>query len=372
MEVLAVIVGVLLVLSVLADLTNTLVTTTTAQGRFWLTRVLYVQTWTIVRRVGHLFGKESRRESLYATFAPLSVILMLLAWVAQQVLGFGLIWWGLGGVDGAAGLADSIYYSGVVYFTLGFGEIVPTDQVPRFGALIEAFSGVLTTALVIGYLPALYSAYSVREQKLLTLDDGTEGRMTPTNLVLARAPDGDPRQLDDFFGEWEAWVAQVMETHTTFPMLMLFRSQHPGQHWITALGVVTDAALHMEMCEGSEGRAPYWMMRRSIRLLQHLTSHADLSSYRAELDEAYVDPTQFRELYDDLAAHGFPVKPFDEALAASRELRRHYDAPLEFMIDTLEAPRGFWGHAIGHRAHGLDELAARVEDTGPTIEWRKQ
>ena len=224
MEVLAVIAGVVLVVSVLADLTNTLVTTTTAQGRFWLTRVLYVQTWTIVRQVGHLFGKESRRENLYATFAPLSVILMLLAWVAQQVLGFGLIWWGLGGVDGAAGLADSIYYSGVVYFTLGFGEIVPTDQVPRFGALIEAFSGVLTTALVIGYLPALYSAYSVREQKLLTLDDGTEGRMTPTNLVLARAPNGDPRQLDDFFAEWEAWVAQVMETHTTFPMLMLFRS----------------------------------------------------------------------------------------------------------------------------------------------------
>ena len=371
MEVIAVVVGVVLVLSVLADLTNTLVTTTTAQGRLWLTRILYVQTWLVVRRVGHLLGKETRRERLYATFAPLSVILMLLTWVTQQVVGFGLIWWGLGGVDGAEGLWDSIYYSGVVYFTLGFGEIVPTDQVPRFGALIEAFSGVLTTALVIGYLPALYSAYSVREQKLLTLDDGTEGRMTPTNLVLARAPDGDPRQLDDFFSEWEAWVAQVMETHTTFPMLMLFRSQHPGQHWITALGVVTDAALHMEMCEGSDGRAPYWMMRRSTRLLQQLTEHADLSSYREELDEAYVDEVQFRQLYDDMASHGFPVKPFDEALAATRELRRRYDAPLEFMIDTLEAPRGFWGHSIGYRSHAIDDLAGPADDAGPTIDWRR-
>lgn len=372
MEVLAVIVGVVLVISVLADLTNTLVTTTTAQGRFWLTRVLYVQTWQVVRRVGHSFADESRRERLYATFAPLSVILMLLTWVLQQVVGFGLIWWGLGGVDGAADLGDSIYYSGVVYFTLGFGEIVPTDQVPRFGALIEAFSGVLTTALVIGYLPALYSAYSVREQKLLTLDDGTEGRITPTNLVVARAPDGDPRELDAFFAEWEAWVAQVMETHTTFPMLMLFRSQHPGQHWITALGVVTDAALHMEMCEGSEGRAPYWMMRRSIRLLQHLTDHADLTEYRERLDESYDDPTQFRQLYDALAAKGFPVKSFDDALAASQDLRRHYDAPLEFMIDTLEAPRGFWGHAIGHRSQVLGDLASPDDDIGPTIEWRRQ
>lgn len=372
MEIIAIVVGIILVLAVVADLTNTLVTTTTAQGRLWLTRVLYIQTWNVVRRVGHRFGNESRRERLYATFAPLSVILMLLTWVAQQVIGFGLIWWGIGGIDGVAGLADSIYYSGVVYFTLGFGEIVPTDQVPRFGALIEAFSGVLTTALVIGYLPALYSAYSVREQKLLMLDDGTEGRITPTNLVVARAPDGDTRQLDAFFSEWEAWVAQVMETHTTFPMLMLFRSQHPGQHWVTALGVVTDAALHMEMCEGSEGRAPYWMMRRSIRLLQHLTDHADLSEYRARLDEAYDDPTQFRELYDELSEHGFPVKPFDEAVAASRDLRRRYDAPLEFMIDMLEAPRGFWGHAIGHRAGVVGDLPSPQDDIGPTIEWRRQ
>ncbi len=370
MEVIAVVVGVFLVLSVLADLTNTLVTTTTAQGRFWLTRIVYTQTWHVVRRVGHRFKQESRRERLYATFAPLSVILMLLAWVVQQVVGFGLIWWGIGGVDGAADLTDSIYYSGVVYFTLGFGEIVPAEHVPRFGALLEAFTGVLTTALVIGYLPALYSAYSEREQKLLMLDDGTEGRITPTNLVIARAPDGDPGRLDGFFAEWEAWVAQVMETHTSFPMLMLFRSQHPGQHWVTALGVVTDAALHMEMCEGCEGRAPYWMMRRSIRLLQELTVNADLSEYRAELDDAYVDPVQFRELHELMASHGFPVKPFDEALAASRELRRHYDAPLEFLIDTLEAPRGFWGQPIGHRSHAIEDLSVPEDDLGPTIDWR--
>lgn len=94
---------------------------------------------------------------------------MLTAWVVQQVIGFGLIWWGLSGVDGADGLFDSIYYSGVVYFTLGFGEVVPVEFVPRVGALVEAFAGVLTTALVIGYLPALYGAYSGRERKLMTL-----------------------------------------------------------------------------------------------------------------------------------------------------------------------------------------------------------
>lgn len=73
----------------------------------------------------------------------------------QQIIGFGLIWWGVGGIAGASDLGDAMYYSGVVYFTLGLGEVVPAGEIPRFGSLTGAFSGVLTTALVIGYLPSL-------------------------------------------------------------------------------------------------------------------------------------------------------------------------------------------------------------------------
>ncbi|MCP3854047.1 MAG: two pore domain potassium channel family protein [Actinomycetia bacterium] len=343
----AVVVGLALVATVLADMVNTLVTTQTSRGRFWLTILLYTNTWSLVRGVGRLLRNPRRQERLYATFAPVSVLLLLVAWVLQQVVGWALVWWGLGGVDHIDGFSDALYYSGVVYFTLGFGEIVPADIVPRLGALAEAFSGVLTTALVIGYLPALYSAYSEREQKLLTLDDGTEERITPTNLVLARCPDGDPRALDAWFEGWEAWVAQVMETHTSFPMLALFRSQHPGQSWITALGLVTDAALHLEMMEGERGRPSYWLIRRSTRLLQMLTAGADLTEYRAALTQD--DDRQFRELYDHMAAHGFPLVPYEEAFARSRELRNHYVAELEYLIDALYAPRGFWGHVVGHR-----------------------
>ncbi len=349
MSILAIIVGVAIVLSVIADLVNTLVTTTTSQWRWWMTRILYQRTWAITRAVGHRITDERRRERFFSIYAPLTVLGMLFAWVTQQIIGFGLIWWGIGGVDGVQSLWDAIYYSGVVFFTVGFGEVVPADQVPRFGALIEAFTGVLTTALVIGYLPALYAAYSEREQKLLTLDDGTEERITPTNLVLSRCHDGNAERMDPFFAEWELWIAQVMETHTTFPMLTLFRSQHPGQSWVTALGVVTDAALHMEMVEGQQGGPAYWAYRRSARLMQMLCDGADLSAYRRQLDEGYSgDPAVFRQLYEAMEEHGFSMVPFDEAFERSQAIRRTYDAQLEFLIDSLDAPRGFWGHVIGH------------------------
>lgn len=366
MSILAIIFGASLVIAVLADLVNTLVTTSTSHWRWWPTRILYRRSWALVSTLGARIGNDDRRERLYSLFAPLSVLVMLIAWVTQQVIGFGLISWGIGGVSGIDGLMDSVYFSGVVFFTVGFGEVVPIDQVPRFMALLEAFAGVLTTALVVGYLPALYAAYSEREQKLLTLDDGSEERITPTNLVISRAPDGDPRELDAFFGEWESWIAQVLETHTSHSMLVFFRSQHPGQSWITALGLVTDAALHVELMVGGQGRSAYWALRRSSRLLHNLTDGSDLSEYRKVLDESYAgENPQFRELYLRLESHGFPMVPYDEAVEHSRALRRTYDAQLEFLIDQLQAPRGFWGHEIGHRLHHNPIGATNVEDIVP-------
>lgn len=349
MNVIAIVVGCALVLSVLADLINTLVTTNTSAWRWWLTRVLYRWAWGTVSFLGRRISNPDRREQLYSLFAPVSVLAMLFAWVTQQIIGFGLVWWGLrAGIDGDNGLLDSLYFSGVVFFTVGFGEVVPIDQVPRFGALIEAFTGVLTTALVIGYLPSLYSAYSEREQKLLTLDDGGEDRITPSNLVIARCPDGDIRSLDDFFESWEAWIAQVLETHTTFPMLRLFRSQYHGQNWITALGLIADASLHAEITVQGRGRAGYWTLRRASRLMQALTEGVDLTEYRERLDEADVDSEATRALYALLEEHGFDLLPLEEAVEHAGALRRTYDAQLEWLIDEFDAPRGFWGHEIGH------------------------
>lgn len=328
---------------------NTLVTTSTGSSRYWLTRRLYRLSWGLVRRLGRRLG-DTGRERLFATYAPVSILLLLVVWVFQQIVGFGLIWWAIGGVDGASSVFDSVYFSGVVYFTLGFGELVPVEVVPRIGALVEALFGVLTTALVIGYLPALYGAYSERERKLLTLDDGSEDRITPQSLLLSRTRNGDPSQMFSFFDGWEEWIAGVIETHSTFPMLVLFRSKDPGQHWVTALGVVTDAALLCQMMRGAEDREPYWLVRRSIRLFEQLTAHADLTAYRAELDEGYQNAELFRDLYDSLVQRGFDMLPYEDASQVAVELRRKYDARMEHLIDALEAPRGFWGHSIGHRA----------------------
>lgn len=369
LDLLAVVVGAAVVLAVLADMINTLVTTQTSSWKWWLSRRLAAVTWQSVRAVSCRLPPGPLRERLLATLAPLLVLLMLVAWVVQQIIGFGLIWWGLGGVSGVETLLDSIYYSGVVFFTVGFGEVVPAGTVPRFGALLEAFSGVLTTALVIGYLPALYGAYSERERKLMTLDDGSDDRITPVNLIKAWAPDGSSAELVSHFEPWEEWVAGILETHTSFPMLRLFRSHHEGQNWITALGVLADAGAHCQMIEGAQDRAPYFLVRRVVRLFDDLTAGVDLSEYRARLDEQYEERGDYMDtMRKELTAHGFTMVSGEEAEQRLRGLRPQYDAQMEYLIDSLLAPRGFWGHAIGHRMQasgvngpGADPVAQQAE-----------
>ncbi len=92
-----------------------------------------------------------------------------------------------------------------------------------------------------------------------------------------------------------------------------------------------------------------------------LTEGADLAEYRARLDAGYGENAEaFEGLYRALQNHGFVMVPYDEARVRSRELRQTFDARLEFLIDELRAPRGFWGHTVGHRL----ETMADVETPG--------
>ncbi len=175
---------------------------------------------------------------MLAVFGPMLLIELLFVWALLQITGFGLIWWGLGDIPTIDGFGDAWYYSGVIFFTVGFGEIVPTEVIPRSGAILEAFFGVITVALVVGYLPSLYAAYSDRERTLMTLDAGGTDRITPTALVVAWAPDADAKKIDAQFERWEQWAAGILETHSTVPLLAMFRSHDQRQNWVYCAGVV--------------------------------------------------------------------------------------------------------------------------------------
>jgi hypothetical protein len=341
-DILAIVAGAALVLVALADLVNTLVSTYTSPWRWWPSRLIGRRTFVSIRWVARRLREGSNvRERLLSIFGSLLIIELLLVWALLQVIGFGLIWWGLGDIPTIGGLGDAWYFSGVVFFTVGFGEIVPIEVIPRVGAIVEAFFGVVTTALVVGYLPSLYAAYSDRERMLMTLDAGGTERITPTALIEAWAPDADPKKIDAEFARWEPWAAGILETHSTVPLLAMFRSHDRHQNWVTALGLLCDAALQAQIIVGATDGNGYRFLRRAEAIFREMTRGADLTPYLDEFDKFEAEPF-FREMYTELRAHGFELRPYDEALAYARAARRSWSPAMEYLIDDLACPRGFW------------------------------
>src|SRR6516165_6536125 len=258
--------GVVLIIVILSDAVATLIVTQGSAGLWRPTRLFYASTWRATRAVAAWLPDRVGEYALNV-YPALSLLGLLVLWLAGLMVGWSLVYWGLDQrLGGTHDYGTLVYYAGTSLVTPLFGS-APGNAV-RTLTLLETLTGVVTIALMIIYLPALYGAYSRRESRLLTLDDPLGGRITPLRVVVLNAPDGDVEMLYRALREWEMWTADVLESHVSYPMLALFRSQHAGQSWVTALGLLTDAATLTSACVvGAREREPYFLYRRGRRAI---------------------------------------------------------------------------------------------------------
>ena len=307
--------GVILICVAGVDTVGTLVATRIQTRRWWPTAVLYRYTWPWWRAVGRKVEDEDQREGFLSIYGPLSLLTLLVFWVTTQVVGWGLVWWGLrDGIQTLDSLLESIYYAGIGFFTVGFGDVIPTASAPRVLVLIEAFFGLTTMALLIGFLPTLFAAYSTREELVSTLDDLSGTRVTPLGLIEAYARDGDATPLYEMFTHWEMWTARVLESHSSYPMLMLFRSKQSGQSWIAASVIVTEtAALCVSMIDAPPDPRALTALPadRADRGAPRGRDRARGRHLRASADITFPEE-RLREIYDRLGELGFERRPYEE------------------------------------------------------------
>ena len=342
MRALAVVAGAILVIAMVSDAISTLVVT---QGRSALwrpTRLWYFGTWRAARAFA--IRAPARAADIALDVYPAASLLgLLVLWLVGLLFGWAIIYWGMHvSVDGSGSWGTLLYYSGTSLLTPAFGTAHGTGV--RILTLLEVLTGLGTIALLISYLPALYGAYSKREARLLTLDDPAGVRITPARVIAIHSSDGDLGLLYRFFAEWEMWTAEVLESHVSYPMLALFRSQHTGQSWITALGVVTDAAtLTCAAIDGADNREPYFMYRRGRRAIANISDRLHLKTPVER--SPWLTRANFEIAWSGLVGLGLPLRDKEDAWRRLQDLRQPYGPWLQQLIDYLLAPHGFWGHS---------------------------
>ena len=341
----AIVVGFILVAWMVLDSFETLLATSLRANRYSFTSWYYRAVWWVTRRACVRITDDDRRERVLARFGPASFLGLLGTWSFIEIMGWGMVWWGFRDHFSSAisTFQDAWYYSGVVYLSIGFGDILPSTGGMRLLTVLEGFSGLATLGLVIGFLPTLTSAYSARERQLLMLDDLTDARITPVSLVRSYiGVDGDMTDLNDMFDEWAGWCAEVYDTHTSLPVLLWFRSKHRGHSWITGLGVVTDAAIAFAgTVEGAERGPALRLHRQAVRLVTGLATRIALDP--APGPAADLTIRGWTLAYSNMTDIGLDLLDFDESFARVQAMRAEFHPYMEAFIDELLAPRGFWG-----------------------------
>ena len=248
MHIAAVLFGCVFLAGVLLDAFQTIILPRRPVGRFRITRLFFLATWNPWVLFTRLFPQRRVREQIYSTYGPLALLLLFGLWAGLLVAAYALIYFGMHmpfndpshPVTALQRLRSCFYVSGTTLFTLGLGDVQPSTNAARMFVVAEAGNGLGFIALVIGYLPVLYSAFSTREIAVALLDARAGSPPTAGELLLRHNFNGGHHALNTLLAEWERWCAEMLETHISYPILCYYRSQHDNQSWLAALIAVLD------------------------------------------------------------------------------------------------------------------------------------
>jgi hypothetical protein len=338
-------IGLALIIVVLWDVFETIVLPRRVTRRFRLTRFFYRSVWAPWSMIARLVHRSKKRETLLSIFGPLSLLILLSLWAVTLVFGFALLHWAFGShiytSNGPAGFFTDLYYSGTTIFTLGLGDITPLDSTARTMTVIEAGLGLGLLALVIGYFPVLYQAFSRREVNISMLDARAGTPPTAAELLRRHQEGQSLDSLDQFLRDWEVWAADLMESHLSYPVLCFFRSQHDNQSWLAALNTVLDTcSLVMVGIDGT----PKWQAQLTFKMARHAV--VDISQIfntsPVQHDGARLSPEDLATLRLALSETGVALRNEDGDDNTLEELRAMYEPYTNVLSRYLMMPLPGW------------------------------
>jgi hypothetical protein len=296
------------------------------------------------------------RDRLLAYYAPTALLVVLVYWLVLVGIGYAAMYWAIGVgagtavgapvLDGALGreIGEAVRLSGSSLLTLGFAA----SDVPGATLLVfsEAILGLILIALLISYLPTIYSAFSRRELLVNLLE--VRADTPPSPLVLLTRFDRlrGLDELHEMWLRWEQWFAELEETHTSLPVLSLYRSQRSELSWVNAAGAIMDtAALTRSVVEMPGDVQADLCIRAGYLAMQRV---ADFFRIAYPVNPKQDDPTSIsRARFDEVCAvledAGIELKADrDRAWLDFNGWRVNYDAALLGLARLTMAPPCWW------------------------------
>ncbi|HTC86490.1 MAG TPA: hypothetical protein VK656_07280 [Candidatus Acidoferrum sp.] len=300
--------------------------------------------FTMMSRLFRMIAKPSKpyafRDRVMAYYAPVSLLVLPIVWLAIVLVGYTAIFWSFG----ADKLSEAFRISGSSLFTLGFAPTAGTAE--DIAAFSEAGIGLLLLALLIAYLPTMYASFSRRELAVNLLEVRAD---TPPSAIAMMQRFHRLGQMDHFHGQlelWETWFADIAESHTSLAALAFFRSPQRDHSWVNAAGAIMDgAALYRSTIDVPRDiqadltiRAGYLALRRIADFFGLPYEHEPNADTPCSISQE-----EYGIACDELADKGIALKPDrEQAWRDFRGWRINYDQTLLALARLTMAPPARW------------------------------
>lgn len=343
-------------LGVALDAFQTIVLPRRPNGRFRITRLFFITTWGPWVALAEHARNKKVREQIYSVYGPLSLLLLLLLWAVLLICGFGMFYFSMRSPFGDAMMGPSgsawarfstdLYVSGTTLFTLGLGDVVPHSLLARALIIFESGVGLGFVALVIGYLPVLYQAFSHREVSVALLDARAGSPPNAAELLRRHGFEGGEEALTTLLAEWERWAAEILETHISYPILCYYRSQHDSQSWLSALVAILDTcALLISVLEGAPSRQAqltFVMARHALIDLGQVFQIQESEAWQRGTETDRLPAAEFDQLCGTLGEHHLRLCGDPASAKRLRTIRALYEPHAFALADYLRMPLPVW------------------------------
>ncbi len=285
------------------------------------------------------------KDLILASTAPVALIAQLVLWAGFFIFGFALML-----VATTHSFTTSLVQAAGSVFTVG-----TIDLAGRPNRAVDIAAGatwVVIVALQIAYLPALYGAFNRRENLVAMLESRAGIPAWGPELLARHQLVGIIDALPGFYADWEEWSADVAESHTTYPVMLLFRSPQAWFSWLIGLLAVLDgAAMHLALAPSTATSQARLCLRMGFTALNRI---ATALKWHVDPDPNPEGPIaltyeEFEQAVEMLAGVGFPMeRSAEEAWPDFRGWRVNYEPVAYRLADRLTAPPAPWS---GPRRH---------------------
>jgi len=280
------------------------------------------------------------RDRIMALFAPVSLVTLPAVWLAGILLGYMGMFWAVQNNS----LLGLFKISGSSLFTLGYATL--DDPLTTLLIFSEAALGLCLIALLIAYLPIMYAAFSRREAAVTLLEVRAGPPPSAIDIVNSVHRIHGMDQLHNVWATWEAWFADLEESHTSLGALVFFRSPQPQRSWVTAAGTVLDAAsLAASTLDILHDAQADLCIRAGFLALRYICDFFNIkyNPNPAPTDPISISREEFDAACEEMAQAGIPLKPDrEQAWRDFAGWRVNYDTTLLALAGITMAPSARW------------------------------